>query len=157
MMSDEQLIIRQSKKKQWGFVVLTGLIILWYFVGPYEKTRIIYKQNPTLTITLGIIFLGLFFYFLNELVKRKAEIILTRDGIELRDKGYFEWSIIESFSTIYYRYSENHREDLVLHFKEFADLKFDISHLEKSKEELVDLIMQCKGTASLFFVGHNSD
>ena len=109
MMSDEQLIIRQSKKKQWGFVVLTGLIILWYFVGPYEKTRIIYKQNPTLTITLGIIFFGLFFYFLNELVKRKAEIILTRDGIELRDKGYFEWSIIESFSTIYYRYSKRPR------------------------------------------------
>ena len=155
-MSDDQFIIRQSKKKQYGFVVMTGLMILWYFVGPYEKTRIIYTQNPTFTIILGIIFFGLFFYFLNELIKRKAEIILTKEGIELRDKGFFNWKMIESFSTLYYRYSDNHNEDLVLHFKEFADLKFDISHLEKSKDELVDLITQYKGSASLFFVGHNS-
>ncbi|MBO9203105.1 MULTISPECIES: hypothetical protein [Niastella] len=155
-MSYKPLIIRQSKKKQWRFVILTGLMILWYFIGPYEKTRIIYKQNPTFTIILGIIIFGCFFHFLNELVKRKAEIILTKDGIELRDKGFFEWSTIESFSTLYDHYSENHREDLVLHFKEFADLKFEISYLEKNKEELVDLIMQYKGSASLFFVGHNS-
>ena len=155
-MSDEQFVIRQSKKKQYGFVIGTGLMILWYFVGPYEKTRIIYTQNPTFTIILGIVFFGLFFYFLNELIKRKAEIILTNEGIELRDKGFFEWNMIESFSTIYYRYSDNYNMDLVLHFKDFADLKFEISHLEKSRDELVDLIMQYKGSVSLFFAGHNS-
>ena len=131
-------------------------MIFWYFVGPYEKTRIIYKQSPTFTIILGIIFFGLFFYFLNELTKRKAEITLTKEGIELRDKGFFDWNMIESFSTLYYRYSDNYNIDLVLHFKDFADLKFEISHLEKSKDELVDLIMQYKGSVSLYFAGHNS-
>ena len=132
-------------------------MIFWYFVGPYEKTRIIYKQSPTFTIILGIIFFGLFFYFLNELIKkRKAEITLTKEGIELRDKGFFDWNMIESFSTLYYRYSDNYNIDLVLHFKDFADLKFEISHLEKSKDELVDLIMQYKGSVSLYFAGHNS-
>lgn len=155
-MSEERYVIRQSKKKQYGFVIVTGLMILWYFVGPYEKTRIIYSQNPTFTIILGIVFFGLFFYFLNELIKRKAEIILTKQGIELRDKGFFDWNMIESFSTLYYRFSDTRNEDLVLHFKEFADLKFDISHIEKSKHELVDLIIKCKGSASMFFVGHNS-
>lgn len=155
-MSDEQFVIRQSKKKQYGFVIMTGIMILWYFVGPYDKTRIIYTMNPTFTIILGIVMFGLFFYFLNELIKRKAEIILTKRGIELRDKGFFEWNMIESFSTIYYRYSDNHNEDLVLHFKEFADLKFDISNLEKSKDELVDLIKKYKGSAGIFFAGHNS-
>ena len=154
-MSAEQFVIRQSRKKQYGFVLVTGLMILWYFVGPYEKTRIIYTQSPTFTIILGIVFFCLFFYFLNELIKRKAEIILTKEGIELRDKGFFEWNMIESFSTLYYRYSDNYNIDLVLHFKGFADLRFEISHLEKNKDELADLIMHYKGSASLFFVGHN--
>jgi hypothetical protein len=155
-MSDEQFVIRQSKKKQYRFVLGTGLMLLWYFIGPYEKTRIIYTLRPTLTIILGIVIFGLFFYFLNELIKRKAEIILTSEGIELRHIGFFEWNMIESFSTLYYRYSDNQSEDLVLHFKEFADLKFDITYLEKNKDELVNLIMQYKGSASLFFVGHDS-
>src|SRR5262245_45883456 len=98
-MDSERFVIRQSKRMQYRFVILTGLMILWYFVGPYEKSRIIYKQSPTFTIVLGVVFFGLFFYFLNELIKRKAEIILTKEGIELRDKGFFEWNIIESFST----------------------------------------------------------
>ncbi len=155
-MNDEQFIIRQSKKKQYGFVILTGLMILWYFIGPYDKTRIIYTKSPNFTVLLGIIFFGLFFYFLNELIKRKAEVILTKEGIELRDKGFFEWNMIESFSTTYYRYSDNQNEDLVLHFKEFADLKFDISNLEKGKEEITDLILKYKGSSSMFFAGHNS-
>jgi hypothetical protein len=43
-----------------------------------------------------------------------------------------------------------------LHFREFADLKFDISGLEKDKDEIKDLIMKYKGSARLFFAGHNS-
>ena len=155
-MSDEQFVIRQSKKKQWGFVLMTGSMIFWYFVGPYDETRSMYAESPNFTIILGIIFFGLFFYFLNELVKRKAEIILNKEGIELRDKGFFDWNMIESFSTIYYRFSENHEEELVLHFKEFADLTFDISHLEKDKDELIDLILKYKGSSRIYFGGHNA-
>ena len=155
-MSNDQFIIRQSKKKQWGFVLIIGLMILWYFVGPYEKTRSMYVESPNFTIILGIIFFGLFFYFLAELIKRKAEIILTKEGIELRDKGFYDWNMIESFSTIYYRFSDNHEEELVIHFKEFANLTFDISHLEKDKDELADLILKYKGSSSTFFGGHNS-
>jgi|GEM_PF-5786717 len=155
-MNEEKFVVRRSKKKQYGFVIMTGVLILWYFIGPYEKTRIIYTESPTFTIILGIIFLGLFFYFLNELIKQQAEIILTKEGIELRDKGFLEWNMIDSFSTLNYRYSDNHKEDLVFHFKEFADLKIDITNLEKNKEELVELITEYKGSARLFFVGHNS-
>ena len=155
-MSAERFVIRQSKKKQWGTVLITGLMILWYFVGPYDKTRSMFAESPNFTIILGIIFFGLFFYFLAELLKRQAEIILTNDGIELRDKGFFDWNMIESFSTMYYRFSDNHEEELILHFKEFADLAFDISHLEVDKDGLVDLILKYKGSSSTFFGGHNS-
>lgn len=149
-------MIRQSKKKQYGFVVGTGLMILWYFVGPYDKTRVMYAESPNFTIILGIIFFGLFFYFLNELIKRKPEIILTKEGIELRDKGFFDWTLIESFKTVYYRYSDNSEEELVLHLKEFSDIKFNITYLEKNRDVLADLIMKYKGSANLFYLGHES-
>jgi hypothetical protein len=155
-MSDEQFIVRQSKKKQLGFVLITGLMILWYFLGPYEKTRSMYEESPKLTIILGIIFFTLFFYFLNELIKRKAEITLTKEGIELRDKGFFNWEMIQSFKTVYYRNSDNHEEELILQFKEYADLKFDISHLEKDKDEIAELILKYKGSANILYVGHES-
>lgn len=155
-MDIDKFIIRQSKRRQYVFVLMAGFLILWYFVGPYEKTRIIYKRSPIFTIFLGIVMFGLFLYLLNELIKRKAEIILTKEGIELRDKGFFEWTMIESFSTIYYRYTTNHIVDLVLHFKDFADLKFDITYLEKDKDELTDLILKYKGSSTTFFVGHKT-
>lgn len=155
-MSNEKFVIRQSKKKQWGFVLLTGLMILWYFVGPYEKTRIIYEDSPNFTIALGVIIFGLLFYFINELIKRKAEITLTKEGIELRYKGFFNWEMIESFKTVYYKYSDNHEEELILQFKEFADLKFDISHLERDKDEIAELILKYKGSANIFYFGHEA-
>ncbi len=155
-MSDEQFVIRQSKTMQFGCALMSGLMILWYFVGPYDQTRIIYAESPKFTIILGIIFFVLFFYFLNELITRKAEITLTKEGIELRDKGFFYWEMIESFKTVYYRYSENHEEKLVLQFKDFDDLRFDISNLEKGKEELAELILKYKGRANIYFTGHES-
>lgn len=154
-MDHEKYIIRQSKKRQYYYVTILGIMILWYFVGPYEKTRIIYTKSPTFTILLGILFFVLFSYSLNELIKRKPEITLTNEGIELRDNGFFEWGMIESFSTKYYRHTDDNNKDLILHFKESADLKFDITHLDKDNIEIADLIMTFKGSSAVIFTGHN--
>jgi hypothetical protein len=153
-MENEPLVIRNSRKKNFRIVLITGLLILWYFVGPYDSTRIIYSDSPIFTIVLGIIMFGLFFYFLNEFIYKKPEIILTKSGIELRDKGLIDWSLIESFNTIYYLSGENHCEELVLHLKESGDVKFDITLLEKKREILVDLIDGYKGSAMLYYAGH---
>jgi len=153
-MPEGKLVIRKSKRKQYGVVLLGGLLILWYFIGPYESTRIIYAQSPTFTIILGIVMFGLFFFFLNELIKRKAEIILTNEGIELRDEGFFGWEMIQSFSTQLYRGDSNDKIDLILHFWELADIKFDISDLEKDKDEITELILAYKGSTSILFAGH---
>ncbi|XZF15959.1 hypothetical protein ACTHGU_07465 [Chitinophagaceae bacterium MMS25-I14] len=155
-MSGERAIIKRSQKKLAGMVALSGGMIVYYFVGPYDETRSMYKEQPVFTIILGVIFFTLFFYFLNELIKRKPEIILTAGGIELRDKGFFEWGMIESFSTLLYKNADNRTEDLVLHFRDFPDLKFQISDLEKNRDELTDLILKYKGTADVYFAGHNS-
>ena len=153
-MTKEKFVIRKSKLKQFGIVVLAGILILWYFVGPYESTRIIYAQSPTFTIILGIVMFGLFFFFLNELIKRKAEIILTNDGIELRNEGFFGWEMIQSFSTQLYRGDNGDKFDLILHFWELKDIKFDISDLEKDRDEITELILAYKGSTSILFAGH---
>ena len=155
-MTGEHCIIRQSIKRQLWYLLSTAALIVYYFVGPYEKTRSIYQSHPTFTIVLGTIFFSLFFYFLREFITRKAEIILTSEGIELRDKGFFYWNMIESFKTIYYRYSENHEEELVLHFKEFDDVSFNISDLEKRKDELADLILKYGASSSVYYLGHQA-
>ena len=148
-------IIRQSKKKQIAYVLLVGFFILYYFIGPYDKSRIIYEKSPVFTIILGVIFISLLIYFGYELLKREAEITLSFEGIELREKGYYHWDTISSFKTVYYsgiRIVQN--EDLVLSFKEFADIKFDISHLEKDRDDLIKLIIKYKGTSGGFYIGH---
>lgn len=155
-MLPDQIIIRQSRLEQWGYVIATSLMILWYFIGPYDMTRSIYEKSPGFTILLGFIFFGLLFYFTSELINWYAEITLNKEGIELRDIGFFEWDRIQSFSTLSYPYRDSRTIELVLHFSEFADLRFEITSLEKNKEELVDLIQQYKGPASLFFAGHNT-
>ena len=154
-MEEEQFIIRQSKKKQIAYVLLVGFFILYYFIGPYDKSRIIYEKSPVFTIILGVIFISLLIYFGYELLNREAEITLSFEGIELREKGYYHWDTISSFKTVYYsgiRIVQN--EDLVLSFKEFADIKFDISHLEKDRDDLIKLIIKYKGTSGGFYIGH---
>jgi hypothetical protein len=79
---------------------------------------------------------------------------LTKEGIELREIGFFTWDMIESFSTLVYMGSDNNDIYLVLHFREYADLKFEISSLEKNKDELVSLILKYKGNKNLVFAGH---
>ena len=145
-MEEEQFIIRQSKKKQIAYVLLVGFFILYYFIGPYDKSRIIYEKSPVFTIILWVIFIS---------ILREAEITLSFEGIELREKGYYHWDTISSFKTVYYsgiRIVQN--EDLVLSFKEFADIKFDISHLEKDRDDLIKLIIKYKGTSGGFYIGH---
>lgn len=154
-MNDDQLIIKNSKESQYLGILVPGILILLYFLGPYESTRIIYTKKPVFTIILGVIMVTLFIYFLNELIKRKAEIILTKEGIELRNKGFYSWQFVESFETDYFRNRSHINENLIFHFRGFDEIRFDISHLEINRIELVQSILKYKGSANVLFLGHN--
>jgi hypothetical protein len=154
-MNDDQLIIKNSKETQYLGVLVPVIMILAYFAGLFENPRILYSKYPTFTIILGIIMFTLFIYFLNEVIKRKAEIILTKEGIELRNKGFYSWQFVESFETDYFRVSTHTNENLILHFRGFADIQFDISSLEKNRLELIESILKYKGSANVFYLGHN--
>ncbi len=92
-------------------------------------------------------------HFISDLIKRPPEIILTDEGIELRDKGFFVWADIEHFCIRHYS-GDNDDEDLVLQMKEpWGELKVEISHLSLSKKEVIDAVLAYKGPANVYYAG----
>jgi hypothetical protein len=156
-MLQSELVIKKEKWKPVGILLLIAGLIIYYFIGPYENTRILYKNSPVFTTILGIISFIFLFSCLAEIVNRKAEIILTQEGIGLRGKGFFSWDMIDSFETIYYSRSENNDEELILYFKEFSDIKFIIKGLEKNRAEVAGLILKYKGAKELLYLGDKQD
>lgn len=99
-MDGNPIVIRKSKKKLFLFLLLTGGMITWFFVDPYEKNRKMFFESPVFTLILGIIFFSGFIYYLVELIRGKPEIVISDNGIEIREKGFYEWASIRSFKTI---------------------------------------------------------
>ena len=91
-------------------------------------------------------------HFISDLIKRPAEIILTTEGIELRDAGFFTWNDIEYFS-IRHHSGENATQDLVLQLKDPWEVKIDITDLPPRKEDIIDAILAYKGDAAVYYAG----
>ena len=103
-------------------------------------------------VIVSVLCLVALVYFVKELYKRKAEIAISNEGIYLRKKGFYPWSLIVSISTV--EYDDSDVVKLVLHFEKNADEDFDISSLEKKKNEIIDLILACKGSSDMYYAGH---
>jgi hypothetical protein len=146
-MPETERIIKQSKWKLILYTLLMGAITVCFLNDFYE-------ERSTFTIILWLLFLAGFGYSLYELIKRKPEIILSREGIYLRDAGFFTWDMITSFSTAD-QGDESSNMKLVLHFYELKDKKIYIQDLEIDKDEIISLILHYKGDAGLFYNGHN--
>ena len=138
-------VIRQSRKHLFGMALTSAIIILYYFLGPYDKTRIVYDESPKFTIFLGLLFFGLFFYSIFELIAGKGEITLSEDGIEIRDKGWNHWDYVDSYWTVDENTGENSIDEyLVVQLKDSSEIKFKISNLEKNRLEIIGLIAMYK-------------
>lgn len=137
-------------------VIVPGIFILYYFVGPYDHTRIIYTENPGFTILLGVIFFGLFFFYLTRILVRPKEITLSEEGIDIRDKGWNHWEYISSVQSIYEKDTENSNdmEYLVVHLKDGTSIKCIISDLDKSTGEILYSIRQFR--PELIINGHGA-
>jgi hypothetical protein len=68
---------------------------------------------------------------------RKIEIKITKEGVELRDKGFYFWSSLGAFSIE----EDDGTAVLILTFKEQADVRFCISNLEVKNKELTELML----------------
>src|SRR5690349_6828336 len=92
-MPEAERIIEQSKRKLVGYSFFMGALAI-------ISLKIYYEDPSIFILILGIIFVVAFGYSLNELIKRKPEIILSSEGIHLRDAGFFTWGMVDSFSTV---------------------------------------------------------
>ncbi|MBL7747627.1 MAG: hypothetical protein JNM19_09395, partial [Chitinophagaceae bacterium] len=137
-------------------VIVPGILILYYFVGPYDHTRIMYTQDPAFTMVLGVIFFGLFFFGLTRILVRPTEIILSDEGIKIRHHGWNHWEYISSVRTIYEKDTENSNdmEYLVVYLKDGTSIKCIISDLDKSTGEILYFIRQFR--PELIINGHGA-
>lgn len=141
----ESTIIRQSRIKLFGMFLLSGTFILYYCFGPYEKTRIMYNKSPKFTILLSIIIISILFYSIIELFLKKGEIILTEEGIEIRGNEWNHWDYVNSFWIAHERDVENpDKEYLVVQLKDMRQIKCLISDLDKSSNEIIQLLKMYK-------------
>src|SRR5262245_28795758 len=117
--------IKPSRKKIIGIVVVTGMFILYYFFGPYEKTRSMYHENPILTYVLGFIFFGVFFFYLRWLIFKPTEISLDDDGIYIRGKGWNHWDDVTYYHGEAELATEDSREKeyLIIRLKDGREIK----------------------------------
>jgi hypothetical protein len=146
----ESVQIRKSAWVHWGIAVTVGLISLWFFVGPYDKTRVIYDDSPRFTVFLGLIFVGLFLYSIRELIIKRPEIILTDEGIEIRDKGWNHWIYINSIGMLVEKDSENgNKEYLIIHLKDSTEIKCLISDLDRTPGEILNLVRAYKNSVTV--------
>jgi hypothetical protein len=53
-----------------------------------------------------------------------------------------------------YKYEDFDDEFLEMHFEGFKTIEFNISHLEKKREEIVELILKYKKKNQVMFLGH---
>jgi hypothetical protein len=152
-MNNEPIIIKLSKKQLFIVVLLSGGIMCAYFIALYKNPLSIYR-NPFLTIFLGVLFSSVLIYHLVELINRKPEIILYDEGIDIRHKGFYNWKNLRSFKTTERSNRSGYDTFLVLYFKDTSNVKIEITQLEKSREVIVELLLQYASASNFFYIGH---
>jgi hypothetical protein len=153
-MNDQPIMIYRSRKMPYFFLLGIAAVIISLFAG--HQIKDLYRESPVFTMVAGSLLLLAFFYLLARLIHQPPAITLTIEGIELQGHGLFSWEMIESFSTIYYEYNDNSdKEQLTLHLKDGTHIQYSISHLEKAREEIVQLMLRTSANEEVFYEGHS--
>jgi hypothetical protein len=122
-MVQDKVEIRLSRRRLITGAIITGLTGVLSIITCFES----WQELGFLGISAGVLSLAGFIYYIKELKYRKIEIVISPEGISLRGKGHYAWSLIESFST---RELEDGME-LVLHMEKNADVDLEITSLEQ--------------------------
>ena len=154
-MDEQSVSIYKSNKFRYFFIFLIIAVIIYFFVGPYDSTRLLLREHSPIGMTGGSILFILLIYMLHEQMNQTPEITLSQEGIELKEKGIFEWHTIESYQTVLYELNDNsNKEHLVLVLKEDGIVQQNISYLTKNRQEIVGLIQRFNTNEELVYGGH---
>jgi hypothetical protein len=131
----KQTIIKHSKshlKITFLMLVVSLSLILWIESGS--------KESKWTMIITGIIGLGIISYVLKEMIYPKGVIIISEEGIELRNKGWNHWDYIESYSIYEQPDDESTIDYLNIRLKDGKVISKKIMGLEKNRNQILNEI-----------------
>jgi len=136
----ETIVIRQSRITLYGCIIVGAMFILTFFFGPFKDAGHMYKDSPGSIIFFLLIFFGIFLYGLINLITKKSEIILSDEGIEIRNRGFNHWEYVSSISTIVERDNESSDKDyLIIGLKDQTEIRCYITDLDRPPWEILQL------------------
>lgn len=144
----DELVIRNRNYQYLISALIFTVLILWLIAGPYDKSRVIFKENLMAAIILTIALVIGTFYCWFKLFDRSIKIIVNKKGIWTKKLGlilwdsiqYYYFGLLEGEITIYLL-------NIKLHNSE-NELQIDISYANNARNDLAQAILQ-------YSIGHN--
>jgi hypothetical protein len=142
-------IIRKSAYRLFIYAIFSIALLLVICFKRGDDGKYWRESFPGLTIVLILVFLAACCYFLNGLFNSKPEIILSAEGIEFRHRGLYAWEMIHAIRSVQYENSES------LFFQiNNGSFEIDISSMEESRKEIINLILKYSTNPELHYAGH---
>jgi hypothetical protein len=134
--NSEELVIKDKDYISLVVGVLCILMLLYFLFGPYEKTRIIFKENLIAAIVLVIFLVVGIIYSFFKAFDRSIKIVINKEGIWLQKIGLIPWN------NIYYYYFENQSHEVSVSLLKIKliepekEVQVDVSAMNKSFNDI---------------------
>ena len=128
----EPTIIRRSRTTLYGCVIAGAVSIFIFFFGPFGDAQKMYNDNTGSVVFFFLLCSGLLVYGFIGLFAKKGEIILSEEGIEIKNKGFNHWEYVSSISTIVEKDNESSDKDfLIIGLKDHTEGRCSITDLDR--------------------------
>lgn len=101
-MLPQKLSLKRSNTLHLFLSILFTVGLIYFSLGPYEKTRIIFKTNFFAAIIFILFFLAVTIYSWYNLFNKKSILTFETIGITYKKKS-IHWQNIKSYKTINYQ------------------------------------------------------
>lgn len=151
-MLDKPVLIRKNTTEAMLGVVMLAGIILAFVIGQGDQLRAFWLENPGSSLLISAVVLAIFVGITIHSMSDEPEMILSNEGIEIRDRGYRTWDQIVSFSIV--RYWGSDYDELVIHLHDLTDLRYVLDSLDHDKDQLVAALLKAKGDYPITYSGY---
>jgi hypothetical protein len=138
----DELVIRKHHYQHLAGALISTVLLIGLVAGPYEKSRIIFKENlfVAILLTLGLVIGAIYCWY--SLFDRSVKIVINKKGIWTKKTGLITWDciqyyyfgLIEGDVTIYLLYIKLHTAE--------NEVQIDISYAGNTRSDLASAIEQ---------------
>jgi hypothetical protein len=144
----QEVILKKSRRRLMVSAIITGSIAVFCVINAFMFWN--NKDGQWLVILAGVVALAGCIYYTKEWRDHKIEMILTREGLQMRVKGFYSWSSIEKFSIDI----DEGTVTLILYIKNQASVHFEITSLELKRKELIEMLLSYGQPSGLIYTKH---